>query len=220
MDPKLLARYGSPEGAAAYRRKYERTWIRRLSNRREMGVVRRGLSAAGARDEILDCPCGAGRLVPVLLERAGRVVGADLSPAMVAEARSALAPLVAAGAVDLRVASADALPFPDRAFDTAVCHRLLHHVSERRDRVRILAELGRVARRGVVVSFQDATTGKGRRQARQGKQGRRVVLHPDELAAEAAEAGLLLVPPVHRLSPRFSLIAVAVLRKAPPPGQG
>ena len=124
MDTHLYERYGSEAGATAYRHKYERSLARRWSNRRELSAVHRALERAGARGRVLDCPCGAGRLVPTLLAVADHVTAVDLSPEMVKQAEDALAALAAAGRVSFAVASADRLPFPDQAFDTVVCHRL------------------------------------------------------------------------------------------------
>ena len=58
-----------------------------------------------------------------------------------------------AGDPDVRVERADALalPYPDGAFDFALCSTALHHF-EGEDAVRVLRELHRVARRGVVVN--------------------------------------------------------------------
>jgi ubiquinone/menaquinone biosynthesis C-methylase UbiE len=211
MDRSLRERYGSREGAEAYRTKYERSPLRRLSARREMRLVLGALAAAGTEGEVLDVPCAAGRLVPTLLERATRVTGVDLSPAMVAVAREALAGPIAAGRVLLLEGDAAALPFPDRAFDTAVCWRLLHHLTERAARVRVLSELRRVSRRAVLVSFADAGSLKARLQALRRRDRRCAKVSRDDLAAEAAEAGLSLVSG-RRLSGPFSLLAAALLR--------
>jgi ubiquinone/menaquinone biosynthesis C-methylase UbiE len=212
MDAHLVERYSSAAGAAAYRAKYDRSWTRRWSHRREMAAVRAALARVGARGRVLDCPCGAGRLVPTLLERAEHVTAVDLSPTMVAEARDALAPHAAAGRVDLAVASADRLPFPDRSFDTVVCHRLLHHLSETSNRARVWQELARVAARNVIVSFSDATTWKARLQGLRGVKRRRTILTPDALFAEARAHGLSPVGAPIRLSSHFSLVAVAPFR--------
>lgn len=212
MDRHLTDRYASVEGAAAYRRKYEASPARRWSNRQELAAVRQALERAGASGRVLDCPCGAGRLAPTLLARAQHVTGADLSAAMVAEARDALAPEISAGRVDLLVASADRLPFPDRAFDTAVCHRLLHHLADPAARGAVLRELARVAARRVIVSFSDATTFKARWQRLRGVSRRRTVLTPDQLREEAAAAGLVPLGEPLRLCGWFSLVAVAVFR--------
>lgn len=217
MDAHLLDRYGSAAGAAAYRGKYERSWTRRWSNRRELARVRQALERAGTGGRVLDCPCGAGRLVPTLLERAEHVTAVDLSPAMVAEAQDALRRAWESGAVSFAVAPADRLPFEAGAFDTAVCHRLLHHLATSASRAPVWKELARVARRRVVVSFSDAGTWKARLQGWRSVKRRRTVLTREALAAEAAQHGLTLDGPPLRLQSVFSLVAVAVFRVAGSP---
>lgn len=207
----LMERYGSAAGAAAYRDKYARSLSRRLSALREASLLRRALARAGTQGPALDAPCGAGRMVPVLLERAARVTALDLSPAMAEEARRGLAPEVLAGRVVVGEGSVERLPFDDGAFDTAVCWRLLHHLTDPSDRGRVLAELARVARRAVVVTFADAGTWKARSQRRRGRDRRCVKVTSEALAAEAAAAGLRLEG-TWRLASAFSLLAVALLR--------
>ncbi len=211
MDSHLVQRYGSEGGAAAYRRKYDRSLLRRWSNRRELHVVDRALTEAGTRGRVLDCPCGAGRLVPTLLGHAEHVSATDASGAMVDEARDALATEAAAGRVAFTVASVESLPFPDDHFDTAVCHRLIHHVADPAERARMLSELARVAKRRVVLSFNDATTFKHRLQMRRGRARRRVAFEPDALWTEAAACGLHVLGTPRRLNGYFSLVAIAVL---------
>jgi ubiquinone/menaquinone biosynthesis C-methylase UbiE len=210
MDPILEARYRSPGGAAAYRHKYERSLARRLSNRRELAMVRAALARAGTKGRVLDCPTGAGRLVPTLLAVADHVTGADMSPAMIVEATEALAPALEAGRLDLLVASSDALPFEDDAFDTAVCHRLLHHMPDAEERGATLRELARVAARRVICSFSDDTTPKARRQRRRGVHRRRHPLQPEVFLAEARAAGLSPIGAPLHLAPWFSLVSVVV----------
>ncbi len=206
----METRYRSPAGALAYRHKYERSLARRWSNRREQAIVRAALERAGTRGRVLDCPVGAGRLVPTLLGFAEHVTGADMSPAMIDEARDALAPAIEAGRVDLVVASASSLPFADGAFDTVVCHRLVHHLATAAERGAVLSELRRVAARCVLCSFSDDTTAKARRQSRRGVERRRHPLTPEAFLAEARAAGLVpLGKPLH-LAPWFSLVAVVV----------
>ncbi len=210
MDPQLTQRYQSTAGAAAYRRKYERSWTRRLSHRREMNVVRRALRRAVVRGSVLDVPCGAGRLLPVLLETAPQVIAVDLSAAMVGEAKAAIAQHARAGEVRFVVAAADALPLRDGEVDTAVCHRLLHHMGEASERAGVLAELARVAGRRVVLSFSDDTTFKSRLQRRRGLKRNRHLLTPGALYAEAAAHGLTPIGAPLRLNGWMSLVAVAV----------
>jgi len=206
--------YGSAEGAAAYAEKHRRSFLRRLANRRELSLFDRALAQAAAYGKVLDCPCGAGRLGPVLLRRAVRLVATDLSLPMLREARTALAAPARAGRVAFVRAPAAALPWPKGTFDIAVCSRLLHHLTDPTARARLLGELARVASRWVVLSFHDATALKRRLQGRRARS--RIALAPAQLAAEAAAAGLHLVPPVRRLNGWFSLVAVALFRVEPP----
>jgi SAM-dependent methyltransferase len=71
-----------------------------------------------------------------------RVVGADLHASTAAQAL---------GWGDVEVVRADArrLPFADGAFDYVITSLFLHHLDDD-DVVRVLAEMGRVARRGIV----------------------------------------------------------------------
>lgn len=191
------SKYESPESAEAYRGKFERSLFRRLSSRREIGLVRRALAELGELRSVLDCPCGAGRLLPLLSNTGARVFGADASAAMIREARAA----------GLCQAAAQDLPFADGSFDAVVCHRLLHHFAESEVRRSVLREAARVARKGVVVSFADADTWKGRR-----VRSRRRPITADQLAAEASAAGLILQRPVRRICGLVSVQAVALLR--------
>ena len=217
VERHLLHRYGSKDGALAYRHKYERTLSRRLSNRRELAIVDRTLLEAGVHGRVLDCPCGAGRLTPTILGHAEHVTAVDLSAAMVAEAKDALAPLLAGGGLDFAVASVDDLPFAEKHFDAAVCHRLIHHIADPMARAKVFAELARVTKERVVMSFSDATTIKHRLQSRRGRKRRRVAFEPDRLREEAAAEGLVLRGVPQRLNGLFSLVAVTVfdvVRKA------
>jgi ubiquinone/menaquinone biosynthesis C-methylase UbiE len=211
-DPRL-ARYMSKEGAELYRKKYDRSFLRRLSCRRELRLVARAMDDLGAGGSVLDVPCGAGRLTGTLLERAERAVCADVSPAMLAHARRALRPAIAEGRVELTRASVGSLPFEDDAFDRALCWRLLHHLTERPVRVRALSELGRVARRGVVASFADSDTWKSRIRHFHRARRHSTAVTQEELAGEASEAGLRVVK-TYRLSSLFSHLGAAVLVRA------
>lgn len=103
---------------------------------------------AGVRDgqRVLDVGCGPGALTTELVTRLGpaAVAAVDPSEPFVAAARSRNP-----GVIVLR-ASAEQLPFPDRAFDAALAQLVVHFMS---DPVAGLAEMARVTRRdGVVVA--------------------------------------------------------------------
>jgi SAM-dependent methyltransferase len=137
------ARYDATGKSAAYAQRNRRRDARELDLLAAVWPGQRG-------ETVLDLPCGAGRLLPLLRERFGhRVLQADGSLAMLHEARAA----AAAGArAPAAAADALAMPFADRAVDGVVMFRFLHHLPPEL-RQRALAEAARVARRFVVVSF-------------------------------------------------------------------
>jgi hypothetical protein len=89
----------------------------------------------------LDAPSGAGRMSTLL---PGPVVQVDRDLAMLT---------ASAGAGPRVCASVQRLPFRDRAFAGVLCMRLLHHIPTAEERRRILAELRRVSRGPVLLSF-------------------------------------------------------------------
>jgi SAM-dependent methyltransferase len=89
----------------------------------------------------LDIGCGPGTDLPAMAERAGEVIGVDLDPAMVDEARRRTTHLP----VDVRQGDVHALPLDDRSVDRARIDRVLHLVA---DPAAALAELRRVLRPG------------------------------------------------------------------------
>jgi SAM-dependent methyltransferase len=211
-DPRL-ARYMGEPGAVAYATKRERSWLRRFSNEREKALVSSAFAALRVRGKILDVPCGAGRLTPVLLERAVRVAGADVSPAMLAQARRALAGPLQVGRVELVRASIANLPFDDGEFDAALCWRLLHHLPEPSLRVRALAEVRRVTRGPLVASFADRDTWKSRIRRTHRADRHAVALSRDDLEREARQGGWVLRD-CERLASFFSHLACAILTPA------
>lgn len=87
----------------------------------------------------LDIGCGEGKFTRALAGLYARVSGIDVRAGAIAKA---VAAAEAAGtAIDFRVASADALPYPDASFDTVVFSNSLHHMP---DPARALAEAARV----------------------------------------------------------------------------
>jgi len=119
---------------------------------RYMGRYSRLLSAqladfAGIRagQRALDVGCGPGALVGELVARLGpsAVAAVDPSAPFVEAAR------VRHAGVDVRVATAEDLPFPERAFDAAIAQLVVHFMT---DPVTGLGEMARVTRAGGVVA--------------------------------------------------------------------
>ncbi|WP_242344318.1 class I SAM-dependent methyltransferase [Anaeromyxobacter terrae] len=89
---------------------------------------------------VLDVGCGPGALTAALAERFGpeKVAAVDLSEPFVAACRARVP------GADVRLASAEALPFADRSFEAALSQLVLSFV---KDPERMAAELHRVVRR-------------------------------------------------------------------------
>jgi SAM-dependent methyltransferase len=104
----------------------------------------------------LDVGCGPGALTAELVARLGAraVAAVDPSEPFVAAARARHP------GVDVRQASAEALPFPDRTFDAACAQLVIHFMT---DPVAGLREMARVTRMGGVVaaSVWDFAGGRG-----------------------------------------------------------
>jgi len=96
---------------------------------------------------VLDAPCGAGRLRP-MLEAHGRYVGLDVSRSM----------LESAGEARLIHGELEHLPLRDASFNVVVCCRLLHHLADETRLARVVHELVRVSSAWIVVTFWDAAS--------------------------------------------------------------
>ncbi|HEX7855817.1 MAG TPA: methyltransferase domain-containing protein [Sphingobium sp.] len=113
------------------------------------------LSACAVADDmaVLDVACGPGIVACALAERAGRVTGIDLTPAMIEQAR-ARAEALALDTIDWQVGNATALPFADASFDRVVTRYSFHHMP---DPAAALAEMKRVCRPDGRIVVIDAT---------------------------------------------------------------
>ena len=102
--------------------------------------------------DVLDVGCGPGSLTVDLAARVapGRVVGLDVSPAPLAEARA----LAARAGVDVEFVVGDgyALDAADGSYDVVHAHQVLQHLT---DPVAALREMARVCRPGGLVAVRD-----------------------------------------------------------------
>jgi ubiquinone/menaquinone biosynthesis C-methylase UbiE len=127
--------------------------------RRLYAEIRR-LASVPEGTSILDVPCGGGvafRGLPA--GRAVRYVAADLSPSMLARARSEAARR-GLEQIELIEADVEHLPFESERFDLCIAYNSLHCLPAP---ARALAELMRVLRVGGELRGSAAVTGVGRR---------------------------------------------------------
>ena len=127
---------------------YDRRWAR--YNGASMALLRPWVAG---RDlgRVVDVGCGTGNLLALLADaRVDAYAGADLSPDMLRVAAGKLAASPVRGA--LAAGAAQALPFADGAFDTAVSASTLHDWPDPRAG---LAEVRRVLRPGGTLLLLD-----------------------------------------------------------------
>jgi SAM-dependent methyltransferase len=109
------------------------------------------MAGVGAGSEMLDVACGPGLVACAAAQRAARVVGVDLTPAMIEQAKRLQAKL-ALGNIDWKIGEATALPFEGGRFDAVVTRYSAHHFS---DPDLVFAEMRRLAKPGARIAIAD-----------------------------------------------------------------
>jgi SAM-dependent methyltransferase len=109
------------------------------------------MAGVGAGSEVLDVACGPGLVACAAAKRAVRVVGVDLTPAMIEQAKRLQAKL-ALGNIDWRIGEATALPFESGRFDAVMTRYSAHHFP---DPGLVFAEMRRLAKPGARVTIAD-----------------------------------------------------------------
>jgi SAM-dependent methyltransferase len=208
--PAYDARYGYREiDARRYERRRYGSVIRRLNLRRVIRCILRGLEGVPAGGVVLDAPCGTGILHEPLEARGYKVLGADISRAMLDVARHRA---TARGWVR---ADLERPPFRAGSFDAVVCNRFLMHLPSV-TRVAVLRALASVTRGPLVVTVCHPYTVKsGLRALRRlvgGRAKRSPRLTRAELQAEVDAAGLRLTRLIPVI-PLLSEIWVVVLER-------
>lgn len=151
-DTEYIARshYLDENVAAGYEAKRYSGVTGRYRHSREQAGVKAILNQLPTDLHILDLPCGIGRWWPALDGHASRIDGVDISPAMLAEAKTRESHTQAA--ISLSIGDAEALEFPDNSVDLVFSHALMKHLPIP-VQYRVLSEFSRVSRAWVVCAF-------------------------------------------------------------------
>ncbi|MEJ7703086.1 MAG: class I SAM-dependent methyltransferase [Geodermatophilaceae bacterium] len=137
--------YLDPEQVARYEDRRFSGLLGAYKLRREQRAVGAALAALPRDLSVIDCPTGIGRWVGALAERGHRVVGVDISAAMLAEALHRIDGVTAVRG------EAEHLPFRDRGADLVFSFALAKHLPLD-VLVDVLGEFSRVARVGIIVT--------------------------------------------------------------------
>lgn len=232
----LLARIGTPEetqtpaptqnpapSSQAYQQQYQdvaeaakynegyKALSKRINTTREHSVLDRLLRTQGRTGTLLDIPAGGGRLSPVLEQHTDQLIEADIALGQLLY--GAADPALKKVAVRM-TASAFHIPLRSDAVDGTVCCRLSHHLPTATERERLVAELLRVSKRFVIMTFFDHDSHKNRRRLALGKPSK-LTMTVSQVAELAKRSGAELV--AHQaLFPFFSGHRFAVLVKRSP----
>ncbi len=206
------ARWGYREfDAERYERRRYGGFTRRLNLRMLERALARALQGVPPNGLVLDAPCGTGILAGFLRRRGFRVLGADISRAMLEVAHRRT---IAVGHVR---ADIEAPPFRTGAIDAVVSSRFMMHLPPEA-RPRIMRTMAGVTTGPLVATFCHPYTVKSFLRALRRMLGSKkkpsARITRAQLAAEAAAAGLRLerVIPV---MPLLSEVWVVVLRTPP-----
>jgi SAM-dependent methyltransferase len=183
--------------------------VRRLNHRLLERALAKGLAGVPRGGLVLDAPCGTGILGGFLRRHGFRVIGADISPAMLEVARER-------GGVGHVRADLETPPLRAASVDAVVSTRFLMHLPPG-IRPRVLATLADLARGPLVATVCHPYTVKHFGRAVRRTLGRHAKRSPRltrrEVAAEVAAAGLRLEHVIPVL-PILSEVWVIVVRRA------
>ena len=116
------------------------------------GLRRSVASQIGSGERVIDVACGTGALTMAIARRASHVTGIDLSEDMIITARrTAERRGITNAALELHDAS-DLSCYADNEFDVAVASMAMHQF-EAELAVKIMAEMGRIARRIIIADY-------------------------------------------------------------------
>lgn len=138
--------------ATRYNEAYRDKRTKRWSTNQEFRLLNRLLAGQAHCETLLNIPCGGGRLSETIAAATDTLIEADTAIGQLLYARQQ------SNNVAHRLwltASVFHIPFKDESVDATVCCRLCHHLPTPKERERLVAELLRVTRRFVIMTFFD-----------------------------------------------------------------
>lgn len=135
------------------------THRRPAKHQAEMELVARAFPALPKDAQVLDAPCGAGRMSLWMAQQGWQVSSVDLGEAAVNYTRDLLTH--AGFDCNAREENIFHMPWGERSFQAVLCFRLLHHFDDPKVRALLLTELARVSDEHLLVSYlsPQSTTG-------------------------------------------------------------
>src|SRR5215472_17036862 len=212
MAEPVAGRYDARWGyrsldAGRYERRRYGSPGRRLNLRLLERALSRALATVPAGGIVMDAPCGTGILWSFLRRKGFRVVGADISPAMLAVAKRR------SESLGQMRADLEKPPCRPRSVDAVVSNRFMMHLPPD-VRPRVLRALADLTRGPVIATICHPYTYKSFQRALRRMLGAKVKRSPRltrrELVAEAASAGLRIQRVIPVL-PLLSEVWVVVL---------
>ncbi len=206
--------------AERYFHKHDSGFWRQLSTWRDRQVARKALKLAGNPKSVLDIPCGTGRFWGVLAEQPDRIIHvADNSQDMINAGLKFRKPEIVKRIESSFQASAFDIPVEDNFVENVFCIRLIHHMGNPVDRLKLLKELRRVTSSTVIISlWVDGNLQAWKRQKKEAKkyrQGRfqnRFLIPRKTIEAEFEQSGLAVEHKVDFIK-FHSMWSTYVLRK-------
>lgn len=222
---RTVGRFDQAQVAANYPSEYGTSF----RERREQACLLHALKSVAPGSQVLDLPCGSGRLTRLLVDGGMQVTGADSSPHMVEQANRNWQNLRArhpdiAGSARFEVSDVMDTGYPDGHFDAVFCNRLFHHFNDSETRVAALRELRRISRGPVVVSFfntfaLDAVRFRLKYLIRGTEPKDRIPIPMRVFAGDVVQAGLDIaaaIPVMWGLSPMWYVVAQRSLADGQP----
>ena len=193
-----------------YFEKHDFGFRRKITTWREISIAKKALKIAGNPTSVLDLPCGAGRFWK-MLAKAPRawLFAADLSEDMLEVAETYQEPEIV-NRFQLFQSAAFDIKMSDNSVDNILCMRLLHHISDSENRLRILRELHRVTNDTLILSmWVDGNLQAKNRQKLENKRGKsrsinRLAISQEQAELECRDAGFKIVKHIDLL-PKISM---------------